>query len=171
VRGIALREDDYVVAMVVPSRENTRLLVVTEGGMGKRTEFDAYRLQGRGGKGVINIKTTAKTGKVVGVKSVSDRDELVLITRKGVVNRQSTNQIRVIGRATQGVRLINLDSGDSVVDVARIIPEDPEEEAGDEFGVEGAAADAERVEEEAGVVESGSEDAQGESDEHSDDEG
>ena len=171
VRGIALREDDYVVAMVVPSRENTRLLVVTEGGMGKRTEFDAYRLQGRGGKGVINIKTTAKTGQVVGVKSVSDRDELVLITRKGVVNRQSTNQIRVIGRATQGVRLINLDSGDSVVDVARIIPEDPEEEAGDEFGVEGAAADAERVEEEAGVVESGSEDAQGESDEHSDDEG
>jgi DNA gyrase subunit A len=74
VRGIALKKDDVVVAMVVPSRDNTRLLVVTEGGMGKRTEFDAYRLQGRGGQGVINIKTTPKTGKVVGVKSVDRPD-------------------------------------------------------------------------------------------------
>jgi DNA gyrase subunit A len=167
VRGIALKKDDVVVAMVVPSRDNTRLLVVTEGGMGKRTEFDAYRLQGRGGQGVINIKTTPKTGKVVGVKSVSDRDEIVLITRKGVVNRQPANQIRVIGRATQGVRLVNLDKGDSVVDVARIIPEDPEEETGEAFDAEDAAPGAD----EAGVVETRSEDAEGEFDEHSEDEG
>jgi len=102
---------------------------------------------------------------------VSDQDEIVLITRKGVVNRQAANQIRVIGRATQGVRLVNLDKGDSVVDVARIIPEDPEEEAGDEFGAEGAAPAADGAEAEAGVVETGIDEGEGEFDEHSDGEG
>jgi DNA gyrase subunit A len=142
VRGIRLKGDDQVVGMVVPSREGTTLLVVTETGMGKRSEFDAYRLQGRGGSGVINIKTSAKTGKVVAIKSVAPEDQLVLITRKGVVNRQRVDEIRVIGRATQGVRLMNLDQSDVVMDVARILLEDEEdlamEAAGGEAGPEGA---------------------------------
>ncbi len=92
--------------------------------MGKRSEIDAYRLQGRGGKGVINLKTTERTGKVVAIKSVVPGDQLMLITRNGVINRQRIDEIRVIGRATQGVRLVNLDENDSVMDVARVIPDD-----------------------------------------------
>jgi len=127
VRGIRLSKGDVVVGMVVLARPETTLLVVTEGGMGKRTEVDAYRLQQRGGKGVINIKTSAKTGKVVAVKSVIDEDELMFITRNGVVNRQRVAEIRTIGRATQGVRLVNLDDGDQVMDVARVIGENGED--------------------------------------------
>ncbi len=104
------------------------LLVVSEKGMGKRSAIDDYRLQGRGGKGVINLKLSEKTGKVVGIKSVEDDDELVLITRHGVVNRQAVSEIRVIGRNTQGVRLMSLDQGDEVVDIARLVTE--AEEAG-----------------------------------------
>jgi DNA gyrase subunit A len=124
VKGISLAPGDEVVGMVVLSREDPTLLVVTEGGMGKRTAVDAYRFQGRGGKGVINIKTTEKTGKVVTIKSVIEEDELMFITRNGVVNRQCVAEIRTIGRATQGVRLVNLDAGDRVVDVARVIREE-----------------------------------------------
>lgn len=128
VRGIALSKDDVVVGMVVVERPDTTLLVVTEGGMGKRTHVDAYRFQQRGGKGVINIKTSKKTGKVVAIKSVIDEDELMFITRKGVVNRQRVSEIRTIGRATQGVRLVNLDKRDKVMDVARVIAENGQEE-------------------------------------------
>ncbi len=123
VRGINLRRGDFVVGMVV-IREGTTLLVATENGMGKRSEIESYRLQQRGGYGVINLKTNEKTGKVVGVKPVTDEHELVFITRNGVVNRQRAEEIRVIGRATQGVRLVNLDEGDQVVDLARIIVDD-----------------------------------------------
>jgi DNA gyrase subunit A len=131
VRGIHLTGDDVVVGMVVV-RENSTLLVVSENGMGKRTEVDAYRLQKRGGKGVINLKTSAKTGMVVSIKAVAPDEQLMLITRKGVVNRQHVEAIRVIGRATQGVKLMNLDEGDVVMDVARVVIEDDAEE-----GVEG----------------------------------
>jgi DNA gyrase subunit A len=86
--------------------------VVTDRGLGKRSRIADYRLQGRGGKGVINIRTTPKTGKVVSIKGVHPQDELVMITRNGVVNRQPVAQIRVIGRNTQGVRLIALDADD-----------------------------------------------------------
>jgi DNA gyrase subunit A len=109
--------------MVVVAREDATLLVVSESGMGKRSEIDAYRLQYRGGKGVINLKTNEKTGKVVAIKSVIEEDQLMVITRNGVINRQRIDEIRVIGRATQGVRLVNLDKGDSVMDVARVFPE------------------------------------------------
>ena len=125
VRGIRLGADDEVVGMVVVARDEATLLVVSESGMGKRSEIEAYRLQGRGGKGVINLKTTERTGKVVAIKSVVPGDQLMVITRNGVINRQHIDEIRVIGRATQGVRLVNLDDGDSVMDVARVIPEDP----------------------------------------------
>ncbi len=127
VKGISLAKGDHVVGMVVV-REDSTLLVVTEGGMGKRSEIEEYRLQHRGGKGVINLKVSERTGEVVSIKSVLPTDEVMLITRNGVVNRQSVGEMRVIGRATQGVRLVNLDEDDQIMDVARIIPEDSEEE-------------------------------------------
>ncbi|NNM33324.1 MAG: hypothetical protein HKO53_09675 [Gemmatimonadetes bacterium] len=107
--------------------------------MGKRTAVDAYRFQQRGGKGVINIKTSAAAGRVVAIKPVVEDDELMVITRNGVVNRQRVSEIRTIGRATQGVRLVNLDDGDQVMDVGRVIAEDADE--GEEMGnVEGIEA-------------------------------
>ncbi len=133
VRGVNLRESDEVIGMVVARPEST-LLVVTETGMGKRTDVGAYRLQHRGGYGVINIKTSDKTGRVVAVKAVEDDDELMVITRKGVVNRQRVREIRVIGRATQGVRLVNLDESDAVMDVAKVIPENGDAESAIESG-------------------------------------
>jgi DNA gyrase subunit A len=114
---------------MVVVRPDSTLLVVSEKGLGKRTEVEAYRLQGRGGSGVINLKTSARTGKVVAMKSVQDDEQLMVITRNGVVNRQDVAEISLIGRATQGVKLVNLDAGDTVVDVARVIVEDEDEEA------------------------------------------
>ena len=129
VLGVRLDKGDKVVGMVVVESEDATLLVVSEGGMGKRTDIDAYRLTNRGGKGVINLKTNKRTGKVVAIKSVAPQDQLMFITRNGVINRQPVDQIGVIGRATQGVRLVNLDDGDVVMDVARIIQdEDPIED-------------------------------------------
>jgi DNA gyrase subunit A len=145
VRGIALRQGDVVVGMVVVRPDST-LLVVTEGGMGKRSEVDEYRLQKRGGQGVINMKVNDKTGRVVSIKSVVPDEELMLITRNGVVNRQSVGAIRIIGRATQGVRLVSLDEADAIVDVARVIPEDDEGETaseGEAFDEAPVAADEE----------------------------
>ena len=129
VLGVRLDKGDKVVGMVVVESEDATLLVVSEGGMGKRTDIGAYRLTNRGGKGVINLKTNKRTGKVVAIKSVAPQDQLMFITRNGVINRQPVDQIGVIGRATQGVRLVNLDDGDVVMDVARIIQdEDPIED-------------------------------------------
>ncbi|GMV05581.1 MAG: DNA gyrase subunit A [Gemmatimonadota bacterium] len=146
VRGIDLSGEDVVVGMVVVRPDST-LLVVSEKGMGKRTDVDAYRLQRRGGKGVINLKTSDKTGRVVAIKSVTEDEQLMIITRKGVVNRQRVDEIRIIGRATQGVRLVSLDEGDEVMDVARVIADDEDEL---EEGAEGAeGADAAEPEDEA----------------------
>ncbi len=143
VRGIRLQKDDVVVGMVV-ARPDSTLLVVTEKGMGKRTDPDAYRLQGRGGKGVINQKLSERTGKVVAIKSVTEDEQLMVITKKGVVNRQHVSNISLIGRATQGVKLINLDKGDIVMDVARVIVDDEAEEDGiDGEGAEVLEGDAE----------------------------
>ncbi|HEX8273918.1 MAG TPA: DNA gyrase subunit A [Longimicrobiaceae bacterium] len=136
VRGVSLEEGDEVIGMVVMKEGNT-LLVVTEKGMGKRTGIEAYRLQRRGGKGVINVRTTDKTGLVVAIKEVRPGDELMVITREGIVNRQSVDGIRVIGRNTQGVRLINLTGKDVVMDVARV---DNEERAVDGDGASAPAA-------------------------------
>jgi DNA gyrase subunit A len=118
VRGITLEKDDYVIGMVVIKREGT-LLTVTEHGYGKRSAIADYRVTNRGGKGVINIKTSDRNGEVVAVKEVVDNDELLLITQQGIVNRISVEQIRSIGRNTQGVRLIHLEKSDRLVDVAR----------------------------------------------------
>lgn len=132
VRGLRLREGDVVIGMVVVRPDST-LLVVSEKGMGKRSNVDAYRLQKRGGKGVINLKTTDKNGLVVAVKAVSEEEQLMMITRQGVVNRQRVSEISVIGRVTQGVKLVNLDEGDAVVDVARVITEDVNGEDSDDL--------------------------------------
>ena len=121
VMGIRLGEDDEVVGMVVVRRPEETLLVATERGMGKRSAIRDYRFQQRGGLGVINLKLSEKTGAVVAVKAVADGDQLMVITRNGVVNRQSVDEMRVIGRLTQGVRVVNLDEGDSVVDVALVV--------------------------------------------------
>jgi DNA gyrase subunit A len=142
VRGVDLSGEDVVIGMVVV-RPESKLLVVTERGMGKRSEVDAYRLQKRGGKGVINIKTSAKTGKVVSIKAVTEDEQIMVITRKGVVNRQRIDEIRVIGRATQGVRLVNLDDGDVVVDVARVIVDDEDDILEGELAAAGVDTSAE----------------------------
>jgi DNA gyrase subunit A len=127
VRGVRLRDGDIVVGMVVIRRNTAAqatLLVVSNRGRGKRTAIDEYRFQSRGGSGVINFRVTEQSGQVVAIKEVFPGDELMLITRNGVIIRQRVNEIRVIGRATQGVRLLTLDQGDVLVDVARLIPED-----------------------------------------------
>jgi DNA gyrase subunit A len=123
VKGIELDDKDYVIGMVVVKRDST-LLVVTENGYGKRTSIDDYRVTNRGGKGVINVKTTDRNGEVVSIKEVLDQDELILITKNGIANRQAVKDISVIGRNTQGVRLINLKNGDVVTDVARVVSEE-----------------------------------------------
>jgi DNA gyrase subunit A len=139
VRGVRLGEGDVVIGMVRVRPEST-LLVVTERGMGKRTDPRSYRLQSRGGMGVINQKISERTGKVVSIKSVAADEQLMLITRRGVVNRQRVEDISLIGRATQGVKLMNLDAGDEVVDVARVVVEDEEAEIVEGEGEEGAPA-------------------------------
>jgi len=130
VRGLKLRAGDEVVGMVVAHPDST-ILVVSEKGLGKRTVIDAYRLQRRGGYGVINLKVSERTGQVVAIRSVSEDEQLMIITRNGVVNRQRVTEISVIGRATQGVKLVNLDESDAVVDVARIVVEDENGDAAD----------------------------------------
>ena len=128
VRGVSLQNKDYVIGMVVIKRDTT-LLAVTENGFGKRSHISEYRITNRGGKGIINIKTTQRNGKVVAVMMVEDEDELMIITQKGIIIRQPVKQIKAIGRNTQGVKLINLEEGDRVVDVARVRKSEDEESA------------------------------------------
>jgi DNA gyrase subunit A len=128
VRGIRLGKGDRVIGSEVTTKGWT-VLTVTEKGMGKRTDVSKYRLQRRGGKGVTNQKITTKTGNVVVVRAVRPEDEILAITAKGVVNRQMIKGISVIGRATQGVRVVRLDAGDKVVSVGRIAAEEASEES------------------------------------------
>jgi DNA gyrase subunit A len=104
------------------------VLTVAEGGFGKRTEMDEYRLQSRGGKGIITMKTTDKTGRVIGVQQVTEEDQLMLVTTNGKIIRLRIKDIRVIGRNTQGVRLIDLEEGERVVSLARLAEKEEEEE-------------------------------------------
>jgi len=123
VRGINLRSGDSVVGMIIVDQMAT-LLTVCENGYGKRTNFDEYRIQSRGGYGIINIKTTARNGKVVGMKSIRDADELMLITSGGMIVRTGVSELRTIGRATQGVRVIALRAGQKLVSMARVVADD-----------------------------------------------
>jgi len=126
VRGITLREGDSVVAMEAVRPTGT-LLTVTERGYGKRTELDEYRVQSRGGVGVINIATSKRNGVVVGIAYVEEGDELMVITQQGMIIRMPANDVRAIGRATQGVRLIEIEGEDKVVSVARLVEKEEDE--------------------------------------------
>ena len=135
VRGISLREGDTVVAIEVLKPGGT-ILTVTEQGYGKRTELDEYRVQSRGGIGIINIQTSDRNGKVVGISQVSDDDELMLITEQGKTLRMAARDIRTIGRATQGVKLIDIEGEDRAVSIARLAEQDvePGETGNDDAG-------------------------------------
>ncbi len=130
VRGIKLGKNDRVVSMTTlnPGDKEKTLLSVSEKGFGKRTKVSEYRLQARGGKGIINLKVTEKTGSVISIKLVSDADELMIITTKGTLIRTKIKDIKTIGRNTQGVRLIKLKEGEKVSAVARIAEEDDKDE-------------------------------------------
>ena len=124
VKGIKLSsKEDYVVGMLVVRREGT-ILVATEKGYGKRTEVLQYRTQTRGGKGVLTMRCTDKTGKMVKIMEVVDSDDLIVITDSGVLMRQPVGAIRTIGRVTQGVRLVKLDKGTNISSITRVISEE-----------------------------------------------
>ena len=125
VRGINIEEDDEVVGMITydPSAEDAAahsILVVSENGYGKRSDFDEYRKTNRGGKGVKTLQITDKTGPLVAIKSVTDENDLMIINRSGLTIRMAVSDIRVAGRATQGVRLINIKEGDSIAAVSAV---------------------------------------------------
>ena len=124
VRGVRLSKDDIVVGMLVIKHQGATILVVTENGYGKRSDIKDYRITRRGGKGVITVKTTPKVGKMIALMGVVDKDELVIITTKGMVIRQAIKNLRVMGRNTQGVRVINLKDKDSIADIAKVVAED-----------------------------------------------
>ena len=149
VKGIELGARDQVIGMVVIKREAT-LLVVAEKGIGKCSPIDDYRVQKRGGKGIITIHRTEKTGDAVSIMEVLPEDELMLMTKQGILIRMPVKGIRVAGRNTQGVKLVNLDDKDLVMAVARVVPE--EEGEAEIVGVDGGASDDE------GDGEAGSED-------------
>ncbi|MBL8984911.1 MAG: DNA gyrase subunit A [Gemmatimonadetes bacterium] len=137
VKGIELDSGDRVIGMVIIRRDAT-LLVVSEKGYGKRSELADYRVQKRGGKGIITFHNTEKTGDCIALKEVQPQDELMMITKSGVIIRVPVDGIRVIGRNTQGVRVMNLDGTDTIVAVARVVKEDEEGAEG-----EGEPAEAE----------------------------
>lgn len=124
VRGVRLSKDDIVVGMLVIKHQGASILVVTEHGYGKRSDIKDYRITRRGGKGVITVKTTPRVGKMIALMGVVDKDELVIITTKGMVIRQAVKNLRVIGRNTQGVKVINLKERDSIADIAKVVTED-----------------------------------------------
>ncbi|MFP4216768.1 MAG: DNA gyrase subunit A [Phycisphaerae bacterium] len=123
VRGINLRDDDYVVDMCLVDPMAT-LLTVCENGYGKRTNFDEYRLQGRGGYGIINIRATDRNGRVVAMRTIRDADEMMLITKSGMIVRTGAEDLRTIGRATQGVRVIQLREDDALIALARVVTDE-----------------------------------------------
>ena len=139
VRGIRLaNESDEVIGMVAVNDMDSDILVVSENGYGKRSKLDDYRITNRGGKGVKTISITDKTGTLVSVKNVSDSDDLMIINRSGIAIRMEVDSLRVMGRATQGVRLINLREGDTIAAVAKVLKDDDEI---DEVEVDTTASD------------------------------
>ena len=127
VIGIKLRDNDYVIDMVVAEKDAS-LLTVCENGYGKRTDLDDYRVQKRGGIGLINIKTTERNGKVVALKAVRKDDELMMITANGIIIRTGLEEVRSIGRNTQGVRMIKVGADDKLVAAERLIADEDEDE-------------------------------------------
>jgi DNA gyrase subunit A len=127
VMGIRLADDDSVIGMEIIS-DNETILSITENGFGKRTYAEEYSIQKRGGKGILNYRVTEKTGNVVGTKIVSDEDDILLISTSGIIIRMGSHEISILGRATQGVTLMRTDEDNKVVSMAKIVPEDEDEE-------------------------------------------
>ncbi len=123
VKGIELDDGDYVIGMEVVT-DNTTLLVVTENGFGKRTDLEEYKVQTRGGKGVLTYRITEKTGKSIGMMLVSEEDDIILISSDGSIIRMKVNEISILGRATQGVTLMRMSEGNNVVSMARMVNEE-----------------------------------------------
>ena len=127
VRGVRLKDDnDEVVGMLSVNDMDSDILVVSENGYGKRSKLDDYRITNRGGKGVKTISITDKTGNLVSIKNVADGDDLMIINKSGIAIRMEVNSLRVMGRATQGVKLINLKDGDSIAAVSKVLLDDEE---------------------------------------------
>ena len=125
VRGISLNDDkDEVVGMIAVNDMDANILVVSENGYGKRSSLDNYRVTNRGGKGVKTISVTEKTGKLVAIKNVNDQDDLMIINKSGIAIRMEVNGLRIMGRATQGVKLINLKADDRIAAVAKVMKDD-----------------------------------------------
>ena len=138
VRGISLADaKDEVVGMVTVNDMDANILVVSENGYGKRSDLEDYRVTNRGGKGVKTISITEKTGKLVAIKSVNDSDDLMIINKSGIAIRMEIKSLRVMGRATQGVRLINLKGDDTIAAVAKVLNDDDEIEDLNEMNVNG----------------------------------
>ena len=127
VRGVRLKDSkDEVVGMLSVNDMDSDILVVSENGYGKRSKLDDYRITNRGGKGVKTISITEKTGNLVSIKNVSDGDDLMIINKSGIAIRMEVNSLRVMGRATQGVRLISLKENDSIAAVAKVVLDEDE---------------------------------------------
>lgn len=128
VRAIRLGKGDYVIGLVAVTRPSATILVITDRGYGKRSDLGDYRVTNRGGKGVITVKTTEKVGKLISIKEVTDSDDLMIITSKGILIRQKMKDIRVMGRNAQGVRVIKMNEGDMISAVASIAEDSKDEQ-------------------------------------------
>jgi len=131
VRGISLAEGDEVIGMITVLDQLEDVMVVSENGYGKRSKIEDYRVTNRGGKGVKTINVTEKTGKLVAIKSVTDSDDLMIITENGMAIRLAVNSVRLMGRTAQGVKLINLRENSTIASVARVNKSDDNEEIND----------------------------------------
>jgi DNA gyrase subunit A len=135
VRGITLKdESDEVIGMVTVNDMNSEILVVAENGYGKRSSLDEYRITNRGGKGVKTLNITEKTGKLISINAVTDADDLMIINKSGLTIRMAVEDLRVMGRATQGVKLINIKGNDSIAAVTKVMKDDVVEVVVDEDG-------------------------------------
>jgi DNA gyrase subunit A len=140
VRGITLASDkDEVVGMICIENNASDVLVVSENGYGKRSNIDDYRITNRGGKGVKTINVTEKTGNLIAIKDVTDTDDLMIINKSGIIIRIAIESLRLMGRATQGVRLINIRQGDEIAAVAKVSAD--VEDAPDQIEAEGTEGD------------------------------
>jgi DNA gyrase subunit A len=137
VRGISLAEDDHVIGMICINREDAQLMVVSENGFGKRSDIEDYRITSRGAKGVKTLNITDKVGRLVAIKEVTDFDDLMIITNKGITIRIQVSDLRVMGRNTQGVKLIRINDNDGIASVTRIINEDSDEDQSADSDTEG----------------------------------
>jgi DNA gyrase subunit A len=136
VRGISLKDThDEVIGMVTVNDLDSDILVVSEHGYGKRSNLEDYRITNRGGKGVKTLSLTDKTGNLVAIKNVNDGDDLMIINRSGIAIRLGVDTLRVMGRATQGVRLINIKGDDSIAAVAKVMNDDDEIQDVDDIDV------------------------------------